>query len=435
MGGIQFIFAALMPVCLAASAVCSSSETALFSMSQADRMRLRRVSPVAYDAVVRLLASPRSLLIAVLLGNTTVNSAYYVLAAATGTAFFGPLGAVGFGVASLVVMIVAGEVLPKSIAASHRVTFCRLLARPLLWWYLLISPVHGFAERFLISPLVRVLTPRSAGQADGGVSADELAAVLEQGARSGVLESEEQRLMGEVVRLGGVRVREIMTPRVDVGFLASGSTAADVIELVRAGNATKFPLSRGDLTAGSVVGFVSAERVIAAMSKDARGIAMPVDALVEPVRFVPDGARLDQLLDHFRSTRSDIAMCVNETGELTGVVQLDSVIAELVGVGVGSSSEAAADQEVRMIGLGAWDVPGRLGVRDWADFFGDRSIASDRRVTTVGGVIIAKLGRLPRVGDECQLGDLKLRVETMDGRMVDRVLVTLVRDQPPEARA
>lgn len=425
MPGIEIILAALMPLCLAGSAVFSSSETALFSLTQADRLRLRRTAPGAYRAVTRLLDSPRSLLIAVLIGNVTVNSAYYVLAAAVGKAFFDTLGQVAFGIGALLVMIAVGEVLPKSIAAANRVPFCRLLARPLVWCFLLVRPIHSFAEGFVVAPIVRVLVPRQSEDEGSTLSAQELAALLDKGARTGVLESQEQRLMGEVVRLSSVRVREVMVPRVDVQYLMSGAVAADVFELVRQTGQTRFLLCRGELSGDSIRGFVDVQRVITALSRDGRGHAMPVDSLAEPVCFVPDRAKLDQLLDHLRSMRSESAVCVNETGEVTGVVELDAVIAELVGVGVGASADALGSPQVRMVANGSWEVPGQLGVRDWAEFFGDRSIASDPRVSTVAGIIIAKLGRLPRVGDEVQLGGLHLRVESLDGRVVDRVLVTL----------
>jgi CBS domain containing-hemolysin-like protein len=425
MSGIEVVFAAAMPMCLVISAVCSASETAFFSLTQADRFRLRKSSPGAYAAVSVLLASPRSLLIAVLVGNVTINSMYYVLASGVGAALFAGLWLVVFGIVSLVTMIVLGEVLPKSIAAVHRVPLCRVLARPVLWWFLLIKPLHTFAGRFIIAPLVRVLAPDRPGQGSSLLSSDELAAVLDHASRAGVIGNDEQRLMGEVVRLSAVRVREIMTPRVDVQFLSELATAADMLDLIRSGGHSKFPVCRGELTSGSVVGFIAAQKVLSQLSKDARGQAMPIAAFVEPVKFVPDASKLDQLLVHFRATRTDMAMCVNEAGELTGLVQLDAVIAELVGVGVSAASIDPATPQVRMIGLGEWEVPGRLGVRDWAEFFGDHSVAADRRVTTVGGIIIAKLGRLPRPGDECILGGLKLRVESMEGRMVDRVIVAL----------
>ena len=425
MPGVEIILASLMPVCLLASAVFSSSETAFFSLTQADRLRLRKSSPSAYAAAMRLLASPRSLLIAVLIGNVTVNSAYYVLAATVGKAWFKTLGQVGFGVGALLLMIALGEVLPKSIAAAHRVPLCRVLARPLVWCFEIVRPIHAFAETFVVAPIVRVLIPRESEGSGATLSAQELAALLDKGARTGVLESQEQRLMSEVVRLSSVRVREVMMPRVDIRALSSGATAAEVFELVGQTGQTRLLLCRGDLTAASVRGFVDVQRVITALNRDPRGHAMPVDALAEPVCFVPDRARLDQLLDHFRATHSESAVCVNESGEMTGIVELDAVIAELVGVGVGGAADNDGSPQVRMVAMGSWEVPGRLAVRDWAEFFGDRSIASDPRVSTVAGIIIAKLGRLPRIGDECQLGELHLKVESLEGRVVDRVLVTL----------
>jgi len=415
------------------SAVCSAAETALFSLTQADRLRLRKTAPSTNQAVNKLLASPRALIIAILLGNVSVNSAYFVAASMVGAALFGPLGLTVFSIASLLTIILFGEVLPKSIAVVHRVWLCRLVAVPLLWWFTLVKPIRSFAERFLIAPTVRVLTPPSAQQAQT-LGADELAAILEAGGREGVLASDEQRLLGDVIRLSSVRVRDVMAPRVDVKWLDAAARVHDVLELTKETNFAKFPVCRGELTAGALLGFIGVRQLLPLLNKDPKAHEKPLTNLLDPIRFVPERAKLDQLLEHFRATKSDTAMCVNEAGEVTGFVQLDAVISELVGVGVAGEAAAGEELQVRMIGMGQWEVPGRLGVRDWAEFFGERSVAADPRVSTVSGVIIAKLGRLPKVGDSVRLGDLNLRVESMNGRVVNRVVVSLASKPPADMK-
>jgi CBS domain containing-hemolysin-like protein len=146
-----------------------------------------------------------------------------------------------------------------------------------------------------------------------------------------------------------------------------------------------------------------------------------VAAAAVPARYIPERARLDQVLDFFRSGGSDLAICVGESGEITGLITIDDVIRELV------ASEGGGDERssVRQTGEGRWEVSGRLSVRDWAEFFRGEDLRAGPRVSTVAGLMSHRLGRVPRAGDEVRLSNLRLRVESMRGRVVERVSVVL----------
>jgi CBS domain containing-hemolysin-like protein len=421
MAPLQIILLTLLPVLLLASACFSASETALFSLSQADRLRLRKTHPATHSAVVVLLSSPRALLISILLANTTVNAAYFAVAAVVGPALGSRVWSIVFGVGALLALVLFGEVLPKSIAALHRDATCRLLAKPLLTWHRLVAPVRGLAEGIVLA-LSRLLRPAGRGEAEP-LTPEELSALLEVGGQQGVLDESEQRLLGDVVNLGEVRVKDVKTPRVSIQWLEASATTQDLLALVRETGHGHFPLCRGSLDEEHILGFVSTQRVLPLFNKLGHAAKLPLVPLLEPVRYVPDRARLDQLLEHFRSTRSDLALCVNEGGELTGMVQIEDVIRELVTVSVGV--EPGTDEQVRMIEQGKWEVPGRLPIRDWAEFFEPGDLTVDRSVSTVAGLVLAKLGRVPQVGDAIQVRNLHLRVEAMNGRVIEKVSVSL----------
>ncbi|MBS0198143.1 MAG: HlyC/CorC family transporter [Planctomycetes bacterium] len=427
MEGLPLILSILLPILILGSALCSSSETALFGLTQADLLRLRRVSPPTHAAVMALLASPRSFLITVLLGNVTVNSVYFVVASMIQPRL-GPAWSVVFVVGSLLGIIVFGEVLPKTLAASHRVALCRVLARPMLWWFKIISPVRHFSERFVIAPITRLLAPTRTGVAPE-LTEDELSSLLEAGAREGVIQQPEQQLLGDVVRLGSLRVRDVMSPRTEVRWIEANATIADLLALVKECGFSKFPVCRGDLDSALVVGVVNAHTACALLNRDPNALNAPVATVMEPPRFVPDRARLDRLVDQFRSWRADVAICVSETGAITGLVGVDAVIGELVNVS--SETDEGLEPSVRMVALGVWEAPGRLPVRDWADFFGADGI--DRRVSTLGGLIFSRIGRVPSAGDECRVGNLRLRVEEMKGRVVQRVSISIAADRKEAA--
>lgn len=428
----QIILALVLLVLLMVSALCSAVETAMFSLTQADRLRMRRTSPGPARAAAALLARPRAMLISILIANVTVNTGFFVGSSVLARDMertlsgSGPLPNIIAAFISLMLVVVFGEVIPKALAAVHRVTFARLLAEPLELWASLVERPVGIAERLLVSPLIRLVRPPER-EGTGAVTGDDLRALLESSARDGHLETGDESLLDEVIRLGERRVKEVMTPRVEIVTLDAAGTSEDLIRAAGTTGFGLFPVSRGALSESAALGFVSASRALPRLARLGPNPKVPLLQLMEPARYVPELARLDQLLEHFRHTRSDVALCVSEVGALTGMVQLDDVIRLLVAVGGSQAGSAGAMSGVRELGAGSWEVPGRLPVREWEEFFASAEMPT-ARVTTVAGLVAALLGRVPRVGDEVSVRNLRLMVESMTGRMVDRVRVTVLED-------
>jgi CBS domain containing-hemolysin-like protein len=424
MPGIYTILAALLPILVVVSALCSAAETALFSLTQADRIRLRKSYPRVSDAVAALLAQPSSLLVAVLLLNVTVNTAYFTIFGLVAQKWLEGVWSIVAALASVFIMILFAEVLPKGLAAVHRVAFCRVIAMPVLAWFRLITPVRVLLDTFVVGPLARVVRPSVAPRA--ALTSDELSSLVAVAASQGVLHEDEEQLLGDVVQLSTLRVKDIMTPRVDVRTLAATDTSQELLQVVRETGYTRFPVARGALSARTIVGMVNAHRALPMLSKQGAAARLPLPAMVEPVKFVPERARVDQLLEVVREARVDVAMVVNESGEITGMVQIDNVINELIKFA--ATPDESPVGRVRMVSEGEWEVPGRLSVRDWEEFFEPSMTDAQRgRVSTVAGLILARLGRLPREGDHVEIGNVSLRVDAMapGGRTIDRVRVSL----------
>lgn len=404
-----------LPLLLVLSALFSASETALFGLTYHERMRLARASPRAAALAAALLAEPRALLVTLLLLNNCVNVLYFVLGSVVSMRAASPLAAVVFSAVSVLALVVFGEVFPKLLAGSGRITFTRAVAGPIYWLYRLLAPVRGGVERLLIAPLARLVRPARA--AEPALTVEELARLIQIGGSEAGLDQREQRLISQVVELGTLRVREVMTPRVNMVMLGLPASLAQVTELVRRTRLTRLPVVRGP-GGNDVAGILATKRYLAAA---ASGPEPRVLDFVEPARFVPELARLDQLLEVFRSTHSQLALCVDEQGGLVGLVEIEDVARRLVAE-LAPGAEASPDDEVRELGPGTWTVPGRLSVRAWAQMFGLRV---DSRVVTVAGLVQAMLGRLPRPGDAVELGNVRLQVGAVRGRVVERLTVSL----------
>ncbi|MCC6659468.1 MAG: DUF21 domain-containing protein [Phycisphaerales bacterium] len=412
----------LLPPLIAASAFCSASETALFSLTQTERARMRRASPGAAAAVAALLARPRGLLITILLLNNLVNVVYFVLSTVFAGGHEGSGGglvAVLIGAASVFGLVLFGEILPKLLASRLRYQACRLIARPLLVLDRALSPVRNFVDRRLVAPLARLARPT--GRHPPRVSADELSRLLALSASEGALGHEDQHLLQDVVDLSTLRVRQIMTHRVDMDWLDAGAADAEVLDLVRRSDGAPILVCRGSPD-GEILGWLDAKTHLS--RRQAAGHPTPLAESLQPVLYIPERARLDQLLDLLRTEHRSFGVCVDEYGTVVGITGVwdvtrrlvsDSVTGPLGGVGVEPAGE------------GRWIVPGRMNVLDLAEMLDPaRSRRElDRTVSTVAGLFLLRLGRVPRAGDVIRLGNVEMRVGTMEGRAVGRVVVTL----------
>src|SRR5690606_10936734 len=139
-----------------------------------------------------------------------------------------------------------------------------------------------------------------------------------------------------------------------------------------------------------------------------------------------ENARLDQLLDELRRVRRPVALAVDEQGQLRGMVHREVAIEQLLELRDSGAGEGAAG--ARLVGLNRWSVPGRLSIREWAEHFSGLlpGLSAPRgRVTTLAGLMMSALGRIPEVGDRVRFGPIELEVEAMRGRVVDRMLVSV----------
>ena len=419
----------LLPPLVLLSAACSGSETALFSLNHPDRVKLARDHPRAARAVDALLARPKQLLLTVLILNTTVNVTYFVVSNVLIGGVDGPVLATAFSVASLLVIILFGEVLAKLVAASQRGRWCAVLARPVLLIDRGISPVRLAVDRFALSPLYRLVSPTRTRQL--ALTASELDALLEQGEHQGVIDAQEQDLLAAVVWLGQTRVRDVMTHRTEIQWLERDATRADVTRLVAQTRRARL-LVRDASPEGAVLGLLDAPRYFAALERsNAKNESPALDRFIDPVDYLPDSASLDQALEYFRRAGAHVAVCVDEHGSVTGFIEIEDTVERLLPIAAEPDDDL--HHEIRRLGTGRWSVPARLRAREWMEVaLGSEPANLDPRVSTLGGLVLASLGRVPEPGDRVRIGSVTLEVESVRGPAINRLIVSIDRD--PGAR-
>jgi len=416
-----------LPVLVIGSGFFSGSETALFSLSNHDRVQMRRAGGPVAAALMALLHETRSLLITLLLGNMTINVLFFVLSSVLlirwGQRWPQPTATqatvlTAASIAPLLVIILFGEVLPKLVAARLTVRWSRYCAVPLLLVHRLIAPVRLAASLLIVTPLARLIAPRSRPPQ---LSAEELESLLDLSQHHGVIDTDEERLLQQVLELSQIKVPDLMTPRVDLEAFDLDEGPAALVKMARTCRRQRLPVYRGSLDA--IEGVAYCRQLLL----HPPGSALEMAALIRPIAFVPMQQRADQLLDELRKLNSSIAVVVDEYGGTAGLITAQDITAHMAG-GL-ATSHSDHEPEVVPLGHNRWRAEAGLSIHDWPDWFGKgRELpgsAEHSSVSTLGGLVMASLGRVPREGDLITAGNVKLTVDSMDGRRIRWITVEL----------
>jgi putative hemolysin len=410
------LLASMIPL-LVLSGVFSAGETVLFGLDVDERGAIRRRGGVLAASVDSLLREPRLLLVSILLCNMTVNTVYMtvgsLLVLRHGES---PWTGVLFGVGTLALIIVFGEVVPKLAGQAHRTGAARLLAPPIAIVHGFLLPLDRAIGRFVVEPLHRLLGPSPRSHLDP----DELDALVDLSVRQGAIDRDEETLLREVLALRTLRVRDIMTPRVSIRSVAAADSPARIRAEIQETGLGRLPVRGEDID--DVIGILSCRRFLL----DAPTAADPdrLRSMCRPASFVPEVASVEQLLSRFRAEGSTIAIVVDEFGGTAGLVTIEDVAEELVGEISGEGDVEIPNPE--RLGEARWRVSGRMSLHDWRAAFGPA--LDDHRISTVGGLFLAQLGRLARAGDEIRIANVRLVAERVDAGRVDSAVVDLVED-------
>jgi len=400
-----------MAVLLAGSAFFSGAETAFFNLTRRQIKQLNDSRHNVQRLVARLLRKSGLLLTCLLLGNITVNVLFYAVSSTLvfrAKVAWGFSAAAGAALATFMALVLLGEILPKSLAYANSRSFAVATALPVFLAVQVFRPA-AFAFRFLfLEPGLRILLGHR--RYPKAITLNEFRSLIDLSRRRGLITEDENRLLAEVVELGFLKVRHVMQPRVDMVACEVTDPVEVAQQRMREHRLTKIPVYVRDID--KIVGMVHLRQIFLKP-----GVSL--DKLVQPVHFVPEQKTVESLLEFFRQAAIDAAIVVDEYGGIAGSVRLEDIAEELFG-----GDDAARDVEpIQQLGPFEYRLSGDLPVHDWADVFG---IDLDEiRVSTIGGLVTALLGHIPRKDDVAHLGNLKFTVERVSKRRIQTVVLSL----------
>jgi len=310
-----------------------------------------------------------------------------------------------------VLHVVLGEQAPKMVAIERAEGVALLVAWPIRVFHLLFFP-FTWAMNALSGLAVRALGLNPVAEGSLAHSEEELRMILSVSQRSGTLPEAHAELLENALDFTERAVRQIMVPRADIVWLDARRPAEDNVRVVRESAHTRYPLCEGDVD--HVVGVLNLKDLfLQPPGGDLRQLAR------KPL-FVPENVSIDRVLRQFQRSRTHLAVVIDEYGGTSGVVTIEDVLEELIGEIQDEFDEEAP--KVQDLGGGRLSVDASVPADEIAETLGIED-GADEEVDTLGGLVLARLGRIARPGDVVTLGGRRVEVSRMRGRRIVRLTV------------
>jgi magnesium and cobalt exporter, CNNM family len=399
------------------SAFFSASEAALISLSRIHARGMVERKLHGARAVQRLLEDRNRFLTSILIGNTVVLLAADSLATLLLIRMGVPHAAVWSTIMMTILLLLFGEIIPKTIAVSNNERWALRLApivERLAW---ILTPIN---TTFIVvtNGIVRLfgVSPVSHGPF---VTEDDIRNIVNAGAEQKVLEDDEREMIHSIIQFGDTIVREVMTPRPDVIAVEVESSARRALDLVIAEGYSKLPVYDG--TIDNVIGVVHDRELLIALA-NGNLANTPIRSLMRPIVLVPENKRISQLLREMQKGKFSLAIIVDEYGGTAGLVTLEDLLEEIVGE-IRDEHDEGEEEPIRFVspeeaivdaGVNIEDVNASLGVH-----------LPHEEFETIGGLTVGLFGRLPQEGEHIETAEhVRLGIERMRGRRILAVRIT-----------
>lgn len=406
-------------VLLALSAFFSSSETAL---TTCNKIRIRALADDGNKRAARVLAITElqgKMLSAILIGNNIVNISASSIATVLATKLFGSAGAgIATGILTLLVLIF-GEISPKTLATLKAEKIALLVAPIISVLMTVLTPVI-IAINFLANGFLRLIGINP-NQKEATITEEELRTLVDVSHEEGVIEQDEKKMINNVVDFGDARAKDIMIPRADMSMVDVHASYTELIDIFRTERFTRFPVYEDDRD--NVIGIINMKDLLLVSEPE----HFHIRDYMRKASYTYESKPLSELLSEMRETFVNIIIVLNEYGGAEGLITMEDLLEEIVGE---IRDEYDEDEKalIKTISDNEYLVPGSMKLDDLNDAL-ELTLASED-YDSVGGLIIERLDRLPKAGDTVLIENISLRVESMQKNRIGRVRLTKIQENP-----
>ncbi|MFM8425779.1 MAG: hemolysin family protein [Chloroflexota bacterium] len=400
------------------------SEAALVASRKARLQQQAGEGNKASALAVKLIEDPNIFLSAVQIGITLIG----VLSGAVGGAtiskalavlllnvpYIGPYSeTISLALVVLVITILTiwlGELVPKRLGINSPERIAQIVAGPMLFISRVFSPLIKMmsgATNFVLK--IFGVNP----SVEPPITEEELQLLIDQGTQAGVFEEAEQDMVEGIFRLGDTRVYSVMTPRTEVVWLDVSDSTEEILEKMSGSPYSRFPLRQDSLE--TILGIVKSRDLLVSILSQKQ---INLKELAKPAYFIPETMLASRALEVLKKNNAEMLLVVDEFGGVQGLLTINDILEEIVGVMEGDEPQATQRQD------GSWLLDGMLEVDEFKEIFNLNELPHETEYETLSGFIMTSLGRLPQTADHFEWNNLRFEVVDMDGRRVDKVLVT-----------
>lgn len=320
---------------------------------------------------------------------------------------------------AMIVLIILGRAVPRGIALrvpEQAALRCAQLARLLV---VLLSPVTYLVEA-VARGIIAVLRVPMPSQSSALATEEELIQLVREEAGDNRIQEEEVDFVNNIFRFTDTTVRDVMVPRVDIVAVPRQATVRDAVDRALAEGHSRLPVYEGDLD--RLVGVVYAKDLLRYVGRANANAS--VVAVMRPPFFVPESKGVPELLREMRVRHVHIALVVDEYGGTAGLVTIEDILEEIVGE-IQDEYDAEAPL-VESLPDGAFVVDARMALGDFNELLATRWGEADEEREPLAGYLYDHLGRIPAVGEEFAIGDVRVTVLEMDNQRLEKVRVERV---------
>ena len=408
----------ILIILLLLSAFFSSSETALTTVS---RIRMRSLAEEGNRRAARVLTvtdNSAKMLSAILIGNNIVNLSASSIATALAIELFGSAGAgIATGILTILILIF-GEISPKTMATIRAEKLSLRFSGILLILMKVLTPVI-----FIINALAMIVL-RIFGvdptEKNRGMTESELRTIVDVGHESGVIETEEKEMINNVFDFGDAEAKEVMVPRIDMTFVQADSTYEEVLEIYREDRFTRLPVYEEDTD--DVIGILNIKDLLLCDKEN-----FSLRQLMREPYFTYEYKNTAELLIEMRSSSINIAIVLDEYGTTAGLITLEDLVEEIVGE-IRDEYDEDEEDPIQKLSDREYLVEGSMNLEDFSDYFNLKLESDD--YDSIGGYMIGLLDHLPKIRESVTTPDgIFMQVRTKNKHRIETIYVKLPQEE------
>ena len=396
------------------SAFFSSSETALTSINTFKIRQMEKNGVKNSNILKKLVDNITKVLTTILIGNNIVNIVTTTIATLFFTDVFGAKGAVISPIVLTIVVLIFGEVTPKNIAASNSEGLALRVAKPIRFFNIILTPL-SFVLGLITNSIAKIFVPDTVDS--DRVTEEDLKTFVDVSEEQGVINNEESEMINNVFEFGNSDVSDIMTARTNMEAIASDMPLDELKDFLKKSNHSRIPVYGKNID--NVLGILHMKDLVSFLAEDKTWKLVDV---IRPAFYVYDNMHIFDLFTTMRSENLSLAIVIDEYGGTSGLVTIEDIVEELVGE-IDDEYDTAYET-IYKINDKEYLVNPSIHLNDFNDYFDTKLV--EMKNDSIGGFVIDKLSRIPKLGDSITVDNIHITVYKVDRYKIEMLKVNFV---------